>query len=209
MAVQGATPACVFEAYVERLLAPTLRPGQLVVMDNLGAHRPKRIRHLIESRGCELIYLPPYSPDLNPIQEAFGKIKAPTQEDRRPHQGGPDRGDGSSIGSRECSRRAGVLHPLWLPRPRAAAMKGALREKMKGAVREKINTPTAVLIVTVAVSAVNSFLVFGYYLPKATTTFTSPPIAESRARDALVGAIGSDLGGNGPWRPRGFFEHCG
>ncbi len=75
MAVEGATTARVFETYVERLLAPTLRPGQVVVMDNLGAHRPKRIRELIEERGCELIYLPSYSPDLNPIEEALSKIK--------------------------------------------------------------------------------------------------------------------------------------
>lgn len=75
MAVEGATTARVFETYVERLLAPTLRPGQVVVMDNLGAHRPKRVRELIEARGCELIYLPPYSPDLNPIEEAFSKVK--------------------------------------------------------------------------------------------------------------------------------------
>jgi transposase len=75
MAVQGATTARVFEAYVECLLVPALRPGQVVVMDNLGAHRPKRVRELIEGRGCELIYLPPYSPDLNPIEEAFSKLK--------------------------------------------------------------------------------------------------------------------------------------
>ncbi len=76
MAVEGATTARVFETYVERLLAPTpLRPGQVVVMDNLGAHRPKRVRELIEARGCELLYLPPYSPDLNPIEEAFSKVK--------------------------------------------------------------------------------------------------------------------------------------
>jgi transposase len=57
------------------LLAPALKPGQVVVMDNLGAHRPKRVRELIEQRGCELLYLPPYSPDLNPIEEAFAKVK--------------------------------------------------------------------------------------------------------------------------------------
>jgi transposase len=60
---------------VKRLLAPALRPGQVVVMDNLGAHRPKRVRELIEARGCELLYLPAYSPDLNPIEEALSKIK--------------------------------------------------------------------------------------------------------------------------------------
>ena len=75
MAVEGASTARVFETYVEHLLAPALRRGQVVVMDNLGAHRPKRIRALIEARGCELIYLPPYSPDLNPIEEALSKVK--------------------------------------------------------------------------------------------------------------------------------------
>ena len=75
LAVEGATTAVVFEAYVEQVLAPSLRAGQIVVMDNLGAHRPKRVRDLIEERGCELIYLPSYSPDYNPIEEAFAKIK--------------------------------------------------------------------------------------------------------------------------------------
>jgi transposase len=75
LAVEGATSAPIFEAYVEQVLAPTLRGGQIVVMDNLSAHKVERIRELIEERGCELLYLPPYSPDLNPIEEAFSKIK--------------------------------------------------------------------------------------------------------------------------------------
>lgn len=75
LAVEGATTAGVFEAYVEKVLAPSLRPGQVVVMDNLGAHRSKRVRELIEGRGCELVYLPAYSPDYDPIEEAFSKIK--------------------------------------------------------------------------------------------------------------------------------------
>jgi transposase len=75
LAVEGATTARVFESYVEQVLAPSLRKGQIVVMDNLGAHRPKRIRELIEERGCELVYLPSYSPDYNPIEETFAKIK--------------------------------------------------------------------------------------------------------------------------------------
>jgi transposase len=75
LAVAGATTARVFETYVERVLAPRLQPGQIVVMDNLGAHRPKRIGELIEQQGCELLYLPAYSPDYNPIEEAFAKIK--------------------------------------------------------------------------------------------------------------------------------------
>ena len=65
----------VFEAYVEQVLAPSLRCGQVVVLDNLGAHKSERARELIEGRGCQLLYLPPYSPDFNPIEEAFSKIK--------------------------------------------------------------------------------------------------------------------------------------
>jgi transposase len=75
LTVEGATTSAVFEAYVEQVLAPTLRKGQVVVMDNLSAHKGERVRELIEERGCELIYLPSYSPDFNPIEEAFSKIK--------------------------------------------------------------------------------------------------------------------------------------
>jgi transposase len=75
LAVEGATTARVFETYVEKVLVPRLCTGQIVVMDNLGAHRPKRIRELIEQQGCELLYRPAYSPDDNPIEEAFAKIK--------------------------------------------------------------------------------------------------------------------------------------
>jgi transposase len=76
LTVEGATNRDVFEAYVERILSPKLRPGQVVVMDNLTAHKGEWVRELIEERGCELLYLPPYSPDFNPIEEAFSKIKA-------------------------------------------------------------------------------------------------------------------------------------
>jgi transposase len=72
---EGATDALAFEAYVEHFLAPSLTEGQVVVMDNLGAHRPKKVRELIEARGAELVFVPSYSPDLNPIEQAFSKIK--------------------------------------------------------------------------------------------------------------------------------------
>jgi transposase len=75
LTVEGVTNATVFEAYVERILAPSLEGGQVVVMDNLTAHKGERVRELIEERDCELLYLPPYSPDFNPIEEAFSKIK--------------------------------------------------------------------------------------------------------------------------------------
>ncbi len=75
LTVEGPTTSVVFETYVEHVLAPTLRRGQVVVMDNLSAHKGERIKELIERRGCQLVYLPSYSPDLNPIEEAFSKIK--------------------------------------------------------------------------------------------------------------------------------------
>jgi len=76
MAVEGATDALAFEAYVERFLAPTLEEGQVVVvLDGLGAHRTEKVRELVEGRGADLVFLPFYSPDLNPIEEAFSKIK--------------------------------------------------------------------------------------------------------------------------------------
>ena len=65
-----------FLAYVEQVLAPTLRPGDIVIMDNLPAHKPTAVRQAIEETGAELRFLPPYSPDFNPIELAFSKIKA-------------------------------------------------------------------------------------------------------------------------------------
>ena len=76
LAVEGSTTRAVFEAYVEEALAPSLSAGQVVVMDNLSAHKGGRVRKLIEGEGCKVVYLPPYSPDFNPIEQAFAKIKA-------------------------------------------------------------------------------------------------------------------------------------
>jgi len=76
MSVEGATDTQAFEAYVEHFLAPTLEKGQVVVLDGLGAHRPSRIRELIEAKGADLVLLASYWPDLNPIEEAFSKVKA-------------------------------------------------------------------------------------------------------------------------------------
>ena len=75
MCVQGATDAQAFEVYVEHFLAPTLEEGQVVVFDKLGAHKPQKVRELIEERGAQVLFLPSYSPDLNPIEEAFSEIK--------------------------------------------------------------------------------------------------------------------------------------
>ena len=75
MTVEGATDALAFEAYVEHLLAPSLCEGQVVVLDKLRAHRTEKVRDLIEGKGADLVFLPSYSPDMNPIEEAFSKIK--------------------------------------------------------------------------------------------------------------------------------------
>ncbi|MBZ9753641.1 transposase [Deinococcus sp. HMF7604] len=74
--VDGSVNGDVFVTYIQQILALTRRPGQVVVMDNLGAHRRAAVRVLIEAHGAELIFLPPYSPDLNPIELMFSKLKA-------------------------------------------------------------------------------------------------------------------------------------
>ena len=75
MTVESATDGEVFRAYVEQVLCPKLQPGDAVVLDNLSAHKAAGIRELVEARGARLIYLPPYSPDLNPIEKAWSKFK--------------------------------------------------------------------------------------------------------------------------------------
>jgi transposase len=75
MTLSGATDTAAFQLYVAHFLAPSLRPGQIVVMDNLSAHKNRRVREIITAHGCELWYLPSYSPDLSPIEEAFSKLK--------------------------------------------------------------------------------------------------------------------------------------
>lgn len=75
LVVDGAMNGGVFRAYVEQQLVPTLRPGDTVIMDNLPAHKVAGVRAAIESAGAQLVYLPPYSPDLNPIEMAFAKLK--------------------------------------------------------------------------------------------------------------------------------------
>jgi|TARA_B100002003_G_C13875937_1_gene427938 transposase len=66
----------IFRVYVERILAPTLVPGDMVILDNLSSHKGDEVRRMIEARGAQRIFLPPYSPDLNPIELAFSKLKA-------------------------------------------------------------------------------------------------------------------------------------
>jgi transposase len=76
MVLDGAMHGAAFLAYVEQVLVPTLTPGDIVIMDNLPAHKSVAVRHTIEAAGAELRFLPPYSPDFNPIEMAFSKLKA-------------------------------------------------------------------------------------------------------------------------------------
>ena len=73
--LDGSADSAAFEISVEQLLAPSLRPGQIVVLDNLSIHLSPRVRQAISSKGCRLLFLPAYSPDFSPIEEAFSKLK--------------------------------------------------------------------------------------------------------------------------------------
>ena len=74
--LEGAMDTAAFERYVQEVLGPTLRPGQIVVLDNLSVHKADSIRQAIAARGCNVLFLPPYSPDFTPIEQAFSKVKA-------------------------------------------------------------------------------------------------------------------------------------
>ena len=74
--LKGAADSAVFELYIEEILAPSLQPGHIIILDNLNTHTGAKVRQAIEARGCQLLFLPSYSPDLSPIEEAFSKLKA-------------------------------------------------------------------------------------------------------------------------------------
>lgn len=76
MVLDGPMSGAAFRAYVEQVLVPTLKPGDVVILDNLPAHRVSGVREAIEAAGATRLFLPPYSPDLNPIEQAFAKLKA-------------------------------------------------------------------------------------------------------------------------------------
>ncbi len=75
MIIEGSANAAAFELYVEEILAPSLTTGQIVIMDNLAAHKGKKIENLVKAKGCQVLFLPGYSPDFSPIEEAFSKLK--------------------------------------------------------------------------------------------------------------------------------------
>ena len=89
MTVEGGTDTAVFATYLEHFLLPALSPGMLVVVDNVGAHQPERIRALVEAAGCHVVFLLAYSPDLSPIEEAPQQDQGAGQGGRRAHPGDP------------------------------------------------------------------------------------------------------------------------
>jgi transposase len=125
MTVQGGTDTAVFATYLERVLLPTLIPGQLVVVDNVGAHKPDRIRELVTAAGCGLVFLPAYSPDLSPIEEAFSKIKALVKA-AAAHPGGAGRRDRRRPGRRHRRRCRRLVLTRRLPHP-PSRLKTAVR----------------------------------------------------------------------------------
>lgn len=76
MTLQGATDRDVFEAFIEHVIVPWLRPGQIVIMDNLSAHKSEKAKAMVEAKGCQWVFLPTYSPDFNPIEKMWSKLKA-------------------------------------------------------------------------------------------------------------------------------------
>jgi transposase len=120
MTVEGGTTAAVFAAYLEQVLLPGLRPGQVVVVDNVGAHKPDRMRALVEAAGCRLVFLPAYSPDLSPVEEAFSKIKALVKAAGARTRAALDAAIAVALAAVSASDAAGWFTHAGYPTPQAA-----------------------------------------------------------------------------------------
>jgi transposase len=120
MTVDGGTTAAVFAAYLEQVLLPWLRPGQVVVVDNVGAHKPDRMRALVEAAGCRLVFLPAYSPDLSPVEEAFSKIKALVKAAGARTRAALDAAIAVALAAVSASDAAGWFTHAGYPTPQAA-----------------------------------------------------------------------------------------
>jgi len=112
--IVGATDSDVFRTYVREVLGPHLRPGDVVVMDNLTPHKASGVREAIETAGATLRYLPPYSPDFNPIENVWGKVKGVLRSLCRPQRRHAPRRDRRGVGDRDPGRLRRVLPSLRL-----------------------------------------------------------------------------------------------
>ena len=130
MTVEGGTDSLAFETYVEHFLAPTLSEGQVVVLDGLGAHRTQRVEELVEGRGADLVFLPSYSPEMNPIEEAFWQDQASGAQGWRPWARGVSRRHWASLGGRHYRRCGKLVCPRWLLAARSTLMSTAVRSSL-------------------------------------------------------------------------------
>ncbi len=112
MTIESPTDGDVFLAFVEQVLVPRLEPGHVVILDNLAAHKVEGVRQLIESRGAQLLYLPPYSPDFNPIEPAWSESETTVAGSEGPSSAPARTGDHPGLGCHHRSKRAGLLPPL-------------------------------------------------------------------------------------------------
>ena len=126
MSVEGATDGAAFETYVKHFLAPTLRRGQIVVMDNLQVHKMKRVRDLVEGAGAEVLFLPPYSPDFSPSSGGLLEGEGYPAPDRGSHPRGLVGGHLRGARCGKPHRRGGLVRTLRLPRHPSSAVKTAL-----------------------------------------------------------------------------------
>ncbi len=117
MTVEGGTTAAVFATFLDRVLTPALRPGQVVVVDNVGAHKPERMHQLVHAAGCELVFLPASSPDLSPVEEAFSKIKARVKAAGARTHRALDAAIAAALETVTPADAAGWFPPRWLPQP--------------------------------------------------------------------------------------------
>jgi len=104
MTIEAATDREIFLAYLDEVLCPKLRIGDVVIMDNLSSHKVQGVREGIEAAGAQLLYLPPYSPDLNPIEKAWAKLKQLLRAAKGAHKTGPRSGHRTTTADAHCRR---------------------------------------------------------------------------------------------------------
>ena len=114
MIIEGSANAVAFELYVEKILAPSLTEGQIVIMDNLAAHKGQKVEQLIEARGCQLLFLPGYSPDFSPTLVDVFQDQGVPATDWGQNARGPARSYRSSAAHRDRAGCTGLVSSLWV-----------------------------------------------------------------------------------------------